>query len=144
MTSRLSSTRIKLEECKSWRRVACTRLLPFPSSPPPLQFQSRYIIFRVDIDTFPFFHFPFFFFSIDEKNFPHTWETFSSIHPSTDFSVQRECKTLLVFLAKNEVGISFFFPPSLPLPSKKRGSVRGVPPSWPGVRGSWLITNVFY
>lgn len=120
MTSRLSSTRIKLEECKSWRRVACTRLLPFPSSPPPLQFQSRYIIFRVDIDTFPFFHFPFFF-SRSTKRISRIRgkPSLPSIHPSTDFSVQRECKTLLVFLAKNEVGISFFFFPP-PFPSHRR------------------------
>lgn len=141
MTSRLSSTRIKLEECKSWRRVACTRLLPFPSSPPPLQFQSRYIIFRVDIDTFSIF-----FFSRSTKRISRIRgkSSLPSIHPSVHGFLCTGVQNASRFSREKRGWNLFFFSPSLPLPSKKRGSVRGVPPSWPGVRGSWLITNVFY
>lgn len=119
MTSRLSSTRIKLEECKSWRRVACTRLLPFPSSPPPLQFQSRYIIFRVDIDTFPFFHFPFFFFSRSTKRISRIRgkPSLPSIRPRISL-YNGSAKRFSFFSRKTRLESLFFFPP--PFPSHRR------------------------
>lgn len=83
-------------------RVHAARPFPFlPSgSPIPIYHFPR----------FPFSIFLFFSFSIDEKNLPHTWESFSSIH------VSRYNGSASRFLAKNEVGISFFLPPpSLPL-----------------------------
>lgn len=133
MTSRLSSTRIKLEECKSWRRVACTRLDPFPSSPPALQ--SRYIIFHVSL--FPFSSF---FLSRSTKRISRIRGKASLRSTFLDTT-----GVLLVFSRKTRLESLFFSPlPPFPSLSKKRGSVRGVPPSWPGVRGSWLITNVFY
>lgn len=87
-------------------RVHAARPFPFlPSgSPIPIYHFPR----------FPFSIFLFFSFSIDEKNFPHTWESFSSIH------VSRYNGSASRFLAKNEVGISFFLPPSLPSPHYRR------------------------
>lgn len=87
-------------------RVHAARPFPFlPSgSPIPIYHFPR----------FPFSIFLFFSFSIDEKNLPHTWESFSSIH------VSRYNGSASRFLAKNEVGISFFLPPSLPSPHYRR------------------------
>lgn len=98
------------EESKNANRGAVSRARGQTLSLPPLRLSNPDISFS----TFPFFHFPLFSFSIDEKNFPHTWESFSSIH------VSRYNGSASRFLAKNEVGISFFLPPSLPSPHYRR------------------------
>lgn len=95
----------------------------------------------------PIYHFPRFPFSIFLFFLSRSTKRISRIRGKASLrsTFLDTTGVLLVFSRKTRLESLFFSPlPPFPSLSKKRGSVRGVPPSWPGVRGSWLITNVFY
>lgn len=139
MTSRLSSTRIKLEECKSWRRVACTtRLDPFPSSPPPPPIPIPIYHFPRRLDHVSLFFPPsppppifFFFFSIDTKRI--SCHNFVGKHlPSIHVSL----KTLLV--SKIRLESLFSFPSPSPIPHRRNEAERRS--CWQAGR-TWVVVN---